>query len=203
MTQGAPAALDDPATHAEAELVRAAIDGDSQAFAMLIKPHLGLIYRVTTRATGNLALAEDAMQETLAIVHRRLFRYRPGTSFKGFVATIAVKRARTLLRSEARRRRREELAPPGETPPTPADVAAANETARAILRALTAMPRKRQEVVLLRLDGGLGYDEIAQATDTTEGSARVLVHLGLRDLKATLAPHLETERGGRAPGERR
>ena len=55
------------------------------------------------------------------------------------------------------------------------------------------MPEKRQRVVLLRLDAGLGYSEIASAVGTTEGSARVLVHHALRDLHEMLRDLVDAE----------
>ena len=181
-TPGTIPRTEDAATRAERELVERARQGDGRAFAELVEPHLSLLFRVAHRATANRSLAEDAVQETLALVHRGLGRYEPGTSFKSFVAAIAARRARTLLRGEIRRRKREEAAPAGAPPPSPADLLSAEETARKIRDALALMPRKRQRVAILRLDGGLDYREIAGAVGSTEGSARVLVHLALREL---------------------
>lgn len=178
---------------AETRLVRRALDGDGRAFATLVEPHLDLLYRIAARAAGNAALAEDAVQEALEIVHRRLSRYEPGTSFRAFVAAIAVRRARTLLRAELRRSKREATTPSVAGPATPAELYAAEETARRIRAALADMPEKRQRIALLRLDAGLGYAEIASAVGTTEGSARVLVHHALRELNEKLGDLVDRE----------
>ncbi|HEX3596565.1 MAG TPA: sigma-70 family RNA polymerase sigma factor [Polyangiaceae bacterium] len=183
----------------EVRLLQKALAGDGAAFATLVEPHLDLLYRIAGRAAGSAALAEDAVQEALEIVHKRLGRYEAGTSFKAFIASIAVRRARTLLRAELRRSRRESATPDAAHPATPAELFVAEETAGRIRAALAALPEKRQRVVLLRLDAGLGYAEIAAAVGTTEGSARVLVHHALRDLHETLsdlvnAPSAKPER---------
>jgi RNA polymerase sigma-70 factor (ECF subfamily) len=197
-----------PATDVEAwmeneeSLVTRALSGDGSAFAELVTPHLGLLYRVAARAAGSPALAEEAVQEALSIVYRRLGRYRAGTSFKAFVAAVAVRRARTLLRSELRRKRREQVAETRESPPTPADFAAASELATRVARALADLPAKRQRVVWLRLDGGLDYPEIAEAVGTTEASARVLVHLALKDLQSALADVSDAARPGEVKAPR-
>jgi RNA polymerase sigma-70 factor (ECF subfamily) len=180
---------------AEVRLVKRALEGDGRAFATLVEPHLDVLYRIAARAAGSTSLAEDAVQEALEIVHRRLPQYAPGTSFRAFIAAIAVRRARTLLRAELRRSRREATAPDGTRPATPAELYAAEETARRIRAALATMPEKRQRVVLLRLDAGLGYAEIACAVGTTEGSARVLVHHALRDLNEKLRDLVDGEPG--------
>jgi DNA-directed RNA polymerase specialized sigma24 family protein len=52
------------------------------------------------------------------------------------------------------------------------------------------MPKKRRAAVLLRLDAGMDYSEISEALGTSEGSARVLVHLALKELKAGLKTYL-------------
>lgn len=183
----------DAEASAEARLLKRALEGDGRAFATLVEPHLDVLYRIAARATGNASLAEDAVQEALEIVHRQLAQYAPGTSFRAFVAAVAVRRARTLLRAELRRSRREATAPDGTRPATPADLFAAEETASRIRSALSAMPEKRQRVVLLRLDAGLGYAEIASAVGTTVGSARVLVHHALRDLHEKLRDLVDGE----------
>jgi|ERR1041385_8000508 RNA polymerase sigma-70 factor (ECF subfamily) len=180
------APTEDPLVERERDLVVRARSGDGKAFEELVAPHLALMYRVASRAARNTALAEEAVQESLTLVYRHLGRYRPGTSFKAYLAATAVKRARTLLRGERRRRLREAAADGRSSPDAPAELVSAAEIARRIRDALASLPPKRQRVVMLRLDAGLDYSEIAEAVGTTEGSARVLMHLALRDLAALL-----------------
>jgi RNA polymerase sigma-70 factor (ECF subfamily) len=163
----------------------AAVEGDGAAFAALVRPHLALLHRIAARAS-HAALAEDAVQETLSIAFRQLRSFRPGTSFKAFLAGIAVRRAHTLLRSERRRRLREDAATLPARADTPEEILRAAEGARRVQQALAAMQKKRRAAALLRLDGGLSYDEIATALDTSQGSARVLVHLALGELAERL-----------------
>ncbi len=170
----------------EQELIARALDGDGRAFASLVQPHLGMLYRIATRACGDRALAEDAVQEALTVVHRELRRYEPGTSLKAFLAAVAVRKAHTLLRSERRRRVREDASAVPEALPGPADLVSAGQTAERIRVALAAMPKKRREAALLRLDAGMSYEEIARAVGSTEGSVRVLVHLALKELRERL-----------------
>lgn len=174
----------------EHELVSRALEGDGRAFQSLVEPHLGMLYRIASRACGDRALSEDAVQEALTIAFTRLRSYEAGTSLKAFLASIAVKRARTLLRSERRRRGYEEKGQPGERVPEPSELLETEQSARAIRAALEGMPDKRREVALLRLDANLSYAEIAAALNTSEGSARVLAHLALTELKSRLAAEL-------------
>ncbi|HEY4160134.1 MAG TPA: sigma-70 family RNA polymerase sigma factor [Polyangiaceae bacterium] len=170
----------------EHELWSRALEGDGRAFRSLVEPHLPMLYRIAARACGDRALSEDAVQEALTLAFTRLHQYRPGTSLKAFLAAIAARRARTLLRGERRRRGYEERSTVGERVPEPVELVETERSARAIRAALAAMPDKRREVVLLRLDADLTYAEIAAAIGSTEGSARVLAHLALSDLKTRL-----------------
>jgi len=170
----------------EARLVADALAGDGDAFAHLVRPHLPVLYRVAARAARDPVLAEDAVQETLEVAFRSLGRYTPGTNLRAFLAGIAVRRAHTLVRSEIRRRLREEASQIPEAPPDVADEAVAREQVARVAAALDALPKKRRQAAILRLDAGISYREIAQALGSTEGSARVLVHLALKELRRLL-----------------
>lgn len=186
-------ALADPASvSVEEELVRRALAGDGHAFAELVRPHLPVLYRIAARACGDVVLAEDAVQEALTLAYGRLGRYRPGTSLKAFLAAFAARQAHTLLRGERRRRSREETSASPDRGPEPLEVLAASRTMARVRAALAKLPRKRRQVVLLRLDADLSYAEIAQVVGSTEGSARVLVHLALKELRDALEDVLET-----------
>ena len=184
----APQGLAMPSAKArEAECIHDALNGDDKAFSRLVRPYLPMLYRLASRAAGHESLAEDALQEALVIVHARLKRYQPGTSLKAWMAQIVVTRAKTLSRAERRRLAREEASRAPGALPGPSAPLAARELAERISAALEAMPKKRREALILKLDGGLSAKEIAEATGSTEGSVRVLLHLGMKALKAALA----------------
>jgi RNA polymerase sigma-70 factor (ECF subfamily) len=188
-----------PRTAWERERLERALAGDGRAFAELIEPHLSLMYRVAARLCQSSSLAEDAVQDALTVAYRRLRSYQPGTSLKAFLVAIAAGQAETLLRSERRRKRREEENPLAEGEPSPADALEAKALATRLREALLALPEKRRAVALLRLDGGLSYAEIAEALATTEASARSLVHLAINALREVLT---ESEANVSAKGHR-
>jgi len=175
----APAASGD-----ERAVVDAARAGDGLAFRRLVEPHLAMLHRIAARVSPS--LADDAVQETLTLAYERLDRYQPDTSFKAYLAAIAARRAHTLARGERRRAKRQDRAPVAESPVTPEAELSGAQAARRIREVILAMPQKRRQAALLRLDAGLDYREIAAALDSTEGSARVLVHQALRQLRDEL-----------------
>jgi RNA polymerase sigma-70 factor (ECF subfamily) len=183
----------------EQELLLRALDGDGRAFASLVAEHLPMLYRIAARACGDRALAEDAVQEALSLAYERLHRYEAGTSLKSYLAAFVVRKAQTLLRSERRRRLREAESHAPTAMADPAQAASAARVAERVRTALGNMPKKRREVALLRLDGALSYAEIAEAVGTTEGSARVLVHLAMKELRDELKDLLGAEEASNDP----
>ena len=120
----------------EHELIARALDGDGRAFASLVEPHLAMLYRIAARACGSRTMAEDAVQEALTLAYQRLDRYTPGTSLKAFLAAIAVRKAQTLLRTEIRRRAREDVADAPERIAGPAELVTAERTAERVREVL-------------------------------------------------------------------
>jgi RNA polymerase sigma-70 factor (ECF subfamily) len=171
----------------ERGLVAAARHGDGLAYRRLVEPHLAMLLRIARRVTGDRQLAEEAVQETLALAYERLASYRHETPFRSFLAGVAARQAHTLARGERRRKRREGSAAHPETVAGPEEAAHAADAARQLREALLAMPDKRRRAALLRLDAGLPYRDIARALGSTEGSARVLVHTALQELRERLA----------------
>jgi len=173
-----------PVSADERNLVAAALSGDGLAFRRLVEPHMTMLHRIAARVSP--MLADDAVQETLTLAFQRLGRYEPETSFRAYLAAIAARRAHTLARGERRRAKRQERGPSVGAPATPEAELHGAEAARRVREVILAMPKKRQQAALLRLDAGLDYREIASALDSTEGSARVLVHQALRQLRDEL-----------------
>ena len=104
-----------------------------------------------------------------------------------YLAAIAAKQAHTLARGERRRTKRELASKAPDEPSSPEQIAHGARLAGRVRDALAAMPNKRRQAALLRLDAGLSYREIAKALGSTEGSTRVLVHTALKELKERLA----------------
>lgn len=184
MRGDATAATEEPRSVA---LLTAARDGDGRAFACLVEPHLPLLFRIAARVTRDRALAEDAVQETLALAFGRLRELQPDVALRSFLAAVAARQAHTLARSERRRSLREDAAEGPTAVPGPDDALRLAHVERALRDALCSLSEKRREALLLRLDAGLSHRELAEALHTTEGAARVLVHDAMAALKAELA----------------
>ncbi|HJW44820.1 MAG TPA: sigma-70 family RNA polymerase sigma factor [Geothrix sp.] len=88
----------------EAELIQASIGGDSAAFEALVRPHLGMLFRVIERILGNEAESQDALQDALLTLHRELPGFQGASKFSTWAYRICVNQALMARRKRVRRR---------------------------------------------------------------------------------------------------
>jgi RNA polymerase sigma-70 factor (ECF subfamily) len=88
----------------DADLVRAAAAGEERAFTELYLRHATAVARTAYRLVGDAHL-DDIVQETFLHAAPRLAGLRDPRRLRGWLITIAVRRARRLLRRQAWRRR--------------------------------------------------------------------------------------------------
>lgn len=151
--------------------------------------------RSVWRVTQNPEDAEDAFQEALGVIWRRLGRVRKHANPHALILRICLNAAYDVLRKKHRRQRREQVLDHGhaDTPPTPADTLAARERESAVLRAISQLSRNQALAVTLRLVQGEPYGTIARTLGCKANTARKHVERGRTRLRELLAPHLEEE----------
>lgn len=172
----------------EQRTIERARRGDDRAWRVLYESHGDLVFRLALRTLGDRAAALDVVQDTFVKAAGALDGFRGDSSFRSWIARIAINEATSVARRRTRRRER-----PLEAIPEAADPAAGAEE-RAVRRDLAAralslassLPERQREVLLLRIVEGLSYAEIAAATGTSEGSARVSYHHAIQKLRERL-----------------
>jgi RNA polymerase sigma-70 factor (ECF subfamily) len=88
----------------EAALVETAAQGDPDAFEALVRPHLGMLFRVIDRILGNEAESQDALQDALLTIHRELPGFQGASKFSTWAYRICVNQALMARRKRVRRR---------------------------------------------------------------------------------------------------
>jgi RNA polymerase sigma factor (sigma-70 family) len=121
--------------------------------------------------------ADDAFQETFIAALRAYPRLRAGSNLRGWLFTIAHRKALDSHRARSRR------AVPVEQLPETIGEPLLNGGEPELWRAVGDLPPKQRVAVLLRFAGDLAYREIGMATGTTEEAARRNVHEGLKKLR--------------------
>lgn len=178
----------DPALGAARDigLLRAAAGGSDVAFFALYHRWAPRLEAFLLRATHSRPQAEDLVQETFLRVHRFAGTFEP----RGEVGAWIFRIAANLLRSEWRRARRRpstvELGAAESSVDRASEPGGEAGFARAVDHALLRLSRAHRVVFLLKVEGGLSYDEIAQAMQCNPATARTRFHYAVLRLRSLL-----------------
>ena len=155
----------------DARLLRRFVkDGSQEAFALLTKRHLGLVYAVCRRELDSNEAAEDATQAVFLLLAQKAKTLRAGPSLAGWLFQTARFVARNVRTQAARRAHYEGKAAAMQTPPDDNDVWADLEPL--LNQSLSALPARDREGVLLRFFQGLTFAEMGAVLGLSEEAAR-------------------------------
>lgn len=162
----------------DAELVRAAQNGDASSFALLYDRYSPVVHAILL---GRLPAvdADDVLQNVFITAMTKLRTLREPAAFAGWIAKIARNAA-----EDFRRRTHHTMQLDIEYAER-ATQAEATEAARA-LEAIRKLPESYRETLMLRLVEGMSGAEIAERTGLTPGSVRVNLHRGMQLLRGAL-----------------
>jgi len=132
--------------------------------------------------TGDVATAEDAVQEAVVRAWERSERGEQIVALDRWVAAVAM----NLSRSGLRRLRVERLARPRLVAASTID--APSDDVVDVRRALAALPRRQRETAVLRYYLDLSTEEIAKAMSTSEGTVKSQLSKARRHLADALTP---------------
>jgi len=170
------------------ELLRQyAIARSEQAFAELVKRHVNLVYSAALRQVGGDAhLAHDVAQNVFTDLARKASSLSRRESLAGWLYTSAHFAAGKIVRTEIRRREREEqfMREPPHDPASDADWEKLRPTLDAAMHGLNETDR---EAVLLRYFENRPYAEVGAKLGVNENTARMRVERALEKLRALLA----------------
>jgi len=145
-------------------------------FQWLLDEHAGTVLRFLTRHVGGTD-AEDCFQETMLAALRAYPSLAHGTNLRGWLLTIARRKAVDSFRASGRR--------PLSLEDASGEIAAAESTApdAELWDAVGRLPAKQRRSVGLRFAGDRPYDEIARTLSISEEAARRNVHEGIKKLR--------------------
>lgn len=180
-------------------LIAAALDGDEQAFALLVERYQAALLKAAISRLFRRELAEEAVQEAFLCAHRWLATYDSQFSFRTWLWTILLNQCSRKAKSESRQHvawagpiiDRGTAVPttadlsnhePSRTQPQPLDELLASETNEQLHELLSRLPEAQADALRLRFFGGLTFPEIAAAMGISEPGAKHRVKSGLLKL---------------------
>jgi RNA polymerase sigma-70 factor (ECF subfamily) len=183
-----------PAT--DVELVRGALDGHESAFREIVQRYQRPIYGLIVRMVRDPARAEELAQDAFVKAFRALHTYDVRRKFSAWLLTIAHHVAIDELRKGSLvTEPLDDTAGEGDRPrefadrraATPAVIAERAALADVLQKAIGRLRPEYREVVSLRYERELDYDEIVEITGLPMGTVKSSLHRARKEL----AEHLE------------
>ncbi|HSL21686.1 MAG TPA: RNA polymerase sigma factor [Vicinamibacterales bacterium] len=183
----AGAALRD--TAGDAELVRATLAGNRQAFDLIVTRYRRPIYHLCLRYVGRHEDAADLAQEVFLRAYRGLGGFQGKASFSTWLYRIGVNVC--LNRVSAKTPRLEQMEPLDEARRVaggegPADALLREERAARVRAAIAQLPPKQRATLVLRVYQELSHEEIAKILGSSVGACKANFFHALRKLRALL-----------------
>jgi RNA polymerase sigma factor (sigma-70 family) len=149
-------------------------------FQNLLDAHARDVHRFLIATVGVIE-ADDVYQETWLAALRAYPQLSDASNLKGWLFTIAHRKAIDQVR--ARARRATPVAEPADLPQAPAVDAGMAVADAELWTAVAALPDKQRTAVALRFVADSAYAEIATTMEISEPAARRNVHEGLKRLR--------------------
>jgi RNA polymerase sigma-70 factor, ECF subfamily len=160
---------------ADGELVRRHLDGDRQAFTILMQRHERRVYNVAYRMLGRREDAADAAQDVFVTCLRKLGGFRGTAAFSTWLHRVTLNVCYDALRKRGREDLVEEVPAPRTTG---FDLAETTAVAVDVHRALQRVPEEFRAVLILHDVQGIPYQEIAEAIGAPVGTIKSRLHRG-------------------------
>jgi RNA polymerase sigma-70 factor (ECF subfamily) len=166
------------------ELVAAAVTGDEQAFASLVRLHADAVYGHAFRFFGDRQTAEDAAQEVFVKVFRTLVTFDGRAKFSTWL--YRVTRNVCLDMARAGKRVPQPVDPVTLEPLSAADFADDVVLAEALERAMRALAPEDREALGAVTIFGLSYAEASESLGIPVGTVKSRVFRARRMLTSIL-----------------
>ena len=159
------------------DLVLHTMQGDDDAFALLVRRYQGTVFNVAYRVVGNRADAEDLAQEAFIRAYRALESFDMERPLAPWLKRITTNVCLNWLEKQKVRPQTvaSDLTPPdieedalaqfADSKATPEQQVAQGEQAQHIRQALQKLPLRYRAVIELRHYQDLNYEAIAEALD--------------------------------------
>jgi RNA polymerase sigma factor (sigma-70 family) len=163
-------------------------NADSERMQILLRRFEIPLLQFATGITGDRERARDVVQETFVKLQNNGAFQNPEPAT--WLFTVCRNGALNVCRKERRMRYLDEgliEAHEGGEQAMPFERLEQQEAAGFLLRIVATLPPRQQEVIQLKFQNDLSYQQIAEITKTTANNVGVLIHTALKTLRQRYA----------------
>ena len=180
---------------ADADLLRAHVDGDPDAFGVLFRRHRDRLWAVALRTMGNPEDAADGLQDGMIAAYRRAGSFRGDSAVTTWLHRVVVNACLDRLRAAKIRRTdalpedvedRGTLVAAAAAEDDPGTAAEVSERRGRVLAALATLPADQRAALVLVDMEGYPVSEVAVMLDCAEGTVKSRCSRGRTKLAALL-----------------
>ncbi len=170
------------------EIIAAVLDGNKNAYSMLVQRYQKPIFNLMYRVTGSHDDALDLAQETFIRAYENLDRFKKGARFFPWLYTIGFNHARNFVRKDRKSVQWssgdcEEKTFGLENPSQQEEQMCIQLDSGRLRQALQHLPMDYREAVILHYHEGLSMEDIAIALQLSNSGAKMRVHRGIKKLR--------------------
>ncbi len=168
----------------EAELIEQAALGSTEAFGEIIRQYERFVYNVAYQIVKSREDALDVAQDTFLKIYRSISSFRGDCRFTSWIYRIASNTAKDYLRSQSLRKtdslyetdedgdERPIAIPDSDTDLTPEGALDKKTKIEAVRSAISSLPDKYRDIVVLRDMEGRSYEEISEMLSLEIGTVK-------------------------------
>lgn len=161
---------------------------DQAAFAELYRLHVGKVYGLCLRMTGNASEAEDCTQEAFIQAWRMLDRFRGDSAFSTWMHRVAVNTVLGRMRKE--RREQDRLRAVGDMQGQE-QTSGDSSNMEDLQQAVDQLPSGARHVFVLHAVYGYSHEETGDMLGIASGTSKAQLHRAKRLLAQQLNLHGE------------
>lgn len=171
----------------EEQIIQRCLDGDREAYSLLIEKYQQMVYTVSYRMLGEEAAAKDAAQESFLSAYLALKNFRKDAKFSSWLLSITLNKCRDILRAKKNTvsvLEMENTLPSKSA--SPEEHLRRKEEGDLLQAALSTLSEEYRTVIILKHIEGMDYREIATVCGESAGTLKVRAHRAREMLRDVL-----------------
>jgi RNA polymerase sigma-70 factor (ECF subfamily) len=168
------------------EIVQRAIDGDHDAFSVLVRGSIARLYGIAHLVLRNADAAQDAVQDALVSAWRDVRALRDPDAWDAWLYRLTVRACYRSARRERRRNLVELHVVPDPEPAGAFDLSLSVAERDRLERRLGELPLDQRAVLVLHFHLDLPLSAAAEILDIPVGTVKSRLHRGLEAMRAAM-----------------